>query len=179
MTWYEFSERVVILQTDSGNELAQAIQESDIRRITDVIPTEKEIAVEHSLRDPKPLIKALKEVKALSTKTETEIIEIPVCFELGLDWNDYEDQTGKKQEELIKEICSLELTISYGFIPGFLYLSGLPTHLHSTRKSIPRKRLPTGSVGIGREKTGRLEHPWQNVDHSFRYRAIKPILHFK
>jgi KipI family sensor histidine kinase inhibitor len=41
-----------------------------------------------------------------------------------------------------------------GFQPGFAYLHGLPTSLHTPRRSEPRLKVPKGSVAIGASQTG-------------------------
>lgn len=41
-----------------------------------------------------------------------------------------------------------------GFQPGFPYLGGLPEHLHTPRRAVPRTEVPAGSVGIGGSQTG-------------------------
>lgn len=41
-----------------------------------------------------------------------------------------------------------------GFLPGFAYMSGLPTSLHTPRLEVPRQRVAAGSVGIGGAQTG-------------------------
>ena len=41
-----------------------------------------------------------------------------------------------------------------GFLPGFLYLGGLPKDLIMDRKDTPRSHVPKGSVAIGGEQTG-------------------------
>jgi inhibitor of KinA len=55
----------------------------------------------------------------------------------------------------------------YGFLPGFIYLSGLDEKLHCPRKESPRKSIPSGAVGIGGTRTGiySLESPggWQII----------------
>lgn len=56
-----------------------------------------------------------------------------------------------------------------GFLPGFAYLLGLPAQLALPRRTVPRLRVPAGSVGIGGEQTGiyPLDSPggWQLIGH--------------
>jgi inhibitor of KinA len=41
-----------------------------------------------------------------------------------------------------------------GFVPGFAYLGELPEVLVTPRLATPRRRVPTGSVGIAGNQTG-------------------------
>lgn len=57
-----------------------------------------------------------------------------------------------------------------GFLPGFMYLGGLPEAIHYPRHKSPRLRVPAGAVGIGGRQTGiyPMEAPggWQLIGHS-------------
>ena len=41
-----------------------------------------------------------------------------------------------------------------GFMPGFPFLGGLSSQLHTPRRSEPRTQIPAGSVGIANNQTG-------------------------
>jgi inhibitor of KinA len=41
-----------------------------------------------------------------------------------------------------------------GFVPGFAYLGELPEALATPRLAAPRRRVPSGSVGIAGSQTG-------------------------
>lgn len=83
--------------------------------------------------------------------------EIPVCYHptFGPDL-----QLIAQQKKLgTKEVIALHTQAVYrvffiGFLPGFLYLGGLASRLHTPRKATPRHRIPQGSVGIGGQQTG-------------------------
>ncbi|WP_338590878.1 5-oxoprolinase subunit PxpB [Shewanella khirikhana] len=58
-------------------------------------------------------------------------------------------------EEIIRAHCATEYRVMFlGFLPGFAYLSGLPSQLHTPRLDVPRQQVPAGSVGIGGAQTG-------------------------
>lgn len=71
-----------------------------------------------------------------------------------------------------------------GFQPGFPYLGGLPEHLHTPRRAVPRKEVPAGSVGIGGSQTGVYPFAspggWQLIGHTaaalFQTAANPPTL---
>ena len=51
--------------------------------------------------------------------------------------------------------AAAEYTVAcLGFTPGFAYLDGLPASLSAQRLSVPRLRVPAGSVGISPGRTG-------------------------
>ena len=57
--------------------------------------------------------------------------------------------------QIIKQHTEATYTIyCMGFLPGFMYLGGLPEALHFRRKSTPRLSVMPGSVGIGGNQTG-------------------------
>ncbi len=85
------------------------------------------------------------------------LIEIPVCYdeEYGTDLVGL----GKHCDLSITEVIALHTQEDYlvnmiGFLPGFLYLSGLNEQLHCPRKSTPSLKVPAGAVAIGGGQTG-------------------------
>jgi inhibitor of KinA len=78
----------------------------------------------------------------------------------------YSSSTGRDLETLAKnknmsvaDLISLHSAVEYrihffGFLPGFMYLNGLPEKLHTPRKRIPDLSVPAGSVAIGGSQTG-------------------------
>lgn len=98
-------------------------------------------------------IDRLNEFPLLSKK----IWQIPVCyeFECARDLATLAKSKNLSPEELIRKHSSKPYRMHfYGFLPGFMYLQGLPKKLHSPRKSLPDKDVPAGSVAIGGSQTG-------------------------
>lgn len=94
-----------------------------------------------------------KDVNEISFKVH----KIPVCYEaeMALDLELLSAELGMQKEEIIELHTQPNYTIYFhGFLPGFLYLGGLPTALHFPRKPTPRLKIPCGSVGIGGSQTG-------------------------
>lgn len=103
---------------------------------------------------------------------EPEIYEISVDYEKGLDWDVLTEQSGLSKAEIIELHSSQEYEVAAtGFLPGFVYLNGLPEILHCPRRSDPRRSVPAGSVGIGGSHTGiySLSSPggWQIIGQSY------------
>ena len=107
----------------------------------------------------------------LSEATESKVeesTEIPVCYELGTDWEEVEHQSGLSRDEIIEIHRSGSYTVAFvGFMPGFTYLDGLDHRLQCRRKEDPETRVPAGSVGIGGMFTGIYSRPspggWQII----------------
>ena len=82
---------------------------------------------------------------------------LPVCYDadFGVDLKGISDQTNRS----VKEIISLHTQNVYtvygiGFLPGFMYLGGLPKALEIPRRKSPRLKVPKGSVGLAGRQTG-------------------------
>ncbi|PZX54171.1 5-oxoprolinase subunit PxpB [Algoriphagus chordae] len=101
-------------------------------------------------------------LKAISSELSLKALpariwQIPVC---------YSDETGRDLETLAKhknirpeELITIHSQTLYrlhffGFLPGFMYLNGLPEALYASRKSIPDRSVPVGSIAIGGSQTG-------------------------
>jgi inhibitor of KinA len=84
-------------------------------------------------------------------------IEIPVCYEdkFALDLDEVSQHAGLTPEKVIELHSEAEYRVHcVGFTPGFPYLSGLPAELATPRRSVPRKEVPAGSIGIGGNQAG-------------------------
>jgi inhibitor of KinA len=85
------------------------------------------------------------------------IWQIPVCYssETGRDLEALADSKSISQKELIDLHSQVLYRIHfYGFLPGFMYLNGLKKELHTARKSVPDRTVPSGSIAIGGAQTG-------------------------
>lgn len=83
--------------------------------------------------------------------------EIPVCYniEFGIDLPFLSLEKKISKDKIIAIHSGVYYTVfGIGFLPGFLYLGGLPKVLHFPRKNTPRLEVPKGSVGIGGNQTG-------------------------
>lgn len=172
-------EKALLLQPDVEAEglhlihaLAHALEVSNLEGVTDIIPAYESIAIvfEKALTDVEAHLHQIE--KAIVHADEIDIepahIKIPVCYELGLDWPEVERHTSLTKKEIIAKHTSEVYTLAMmGFLPGFIYLSGLHESIVCPRKENPRTKIPAGSVGIGGSQTGiySLESPggWQII----------------
>ncbi|MDN3643492.1 5-oxoprolinase subunit PxpB [Lutimonas halocynthiae] len=102
----------------------------------------------------------LKEIYATKDQkllTANRIWKIPVCYdkEFGLDLENLA-KIKKLTREKIISLHSRPLYDVYfiGFLPGFLYLGGLPKVLEQPRKDKPRLKINKGDVAIAGNQTG-------------------------
>ena len=82
---------------------------------------------------------------------------LPVCYDesFGPDLKEMTRYLGLSHEELIAQHTGQSYTVyGIGFVPGFMYLGGLPTSLETQRRKEPRLLVKQGSVGLAGKQTG-------------------------
>lgn len=137
--------------------------------VREVIPTYRSLMIVYD-----PLEVDLDGLMGLLTELERRVddadtppprvVEIPVCYggEYGPDIEFVAQTHGLTVDDVIRIHSEASYQIyMMGFTPGFAYLGGLPTVLHTPRLETPRALVPAGSIGIANEQTGMypLESP--------------------
>ncbi|NKI32455.1 5-oxoprolinase subunit PxpB [Croceivirga thetidis] len=110
-----------------------------------------------SFQEIKPKLEEWYSTKGMLGQTERYLWKLPVCYddEFALDFSSLEDQIGLSKEEIIKLHTSHSYTVyGIGFLPGFMYLGGLPPVLETKRRDTPRLHVDKGSVGLAGKQTG-------------------------
>ncbi|HET8736750.1 MAG TPA: 5-oxoprolinase subunit PxpB [Pricia sp.] len=82
---------------------------------------------------------------------------LPVCYDLefGIDLQEVAEHAGRSVEEVVKLHTKNPYTVfGIGFLPGFMYLGGIPKALEIPRKPKPRPKVLKGSVGLAGKQTG-------------------------
>lgn len=82
---------------------------------------------------------------------------LPVCYDLdfGIDLPYVAEQLHISIEEVILMHTKHIYTVyGIGFLPGFMYLGGLPASLEVPRKATPRMKVEKGAVGLAGKQTG-------------------------
>ena len=88
---------------------------------------------------------------------ETREMEIPVCYggDFGPDLADVCALHGMTPSQVIELHSSADYIVYFlGFVPGFAYMGELPDALVTPRLAVPRRSVPSGSVGIAGGQTG-------------------------
>ncbi|MEX0381262.1 5-oxoprolinase subunit PxpB [Leuconostoc sp. MS02] len=157
-------------------EIAEIVASQHIIGIIDIVPAYREVTFVFN-----PLLINIEKFqeflqkqvvnlpKNLNTKIG-KIFDVPVLYNqtVGLDLLEVADYHNLSVEEIIKIHSDKEYRIyMLGFLPGFAYLGGLDSRLHTPRKDTPRLQIPAGSIAIGGEQTGcyPVESPggWQII----------------
>ena len=88
---------------------------------------------------------------------EKVLWKLPVSYDLsfGIDLEEVANRLGISTDEIIKlHTKSIYTVYGIGFLPGFMYLGGVPKELEIPRKAVPRLKVAKGSVGIASQQTG-------------------------
>ncbi|MDF2677618.1 MAG: kipI [Bacillota bacterium] len=161
------------LLMEFGNEISKDInakirniikflEEENLDGIEELLPTYRSIMI---MYDPlkiqyDELIKTLDDLSNKTAEGEKEtikIVEIPTLYggEYGPDINFVAEQNNISTDEVIKIHTGTDyLVYMLGFTPGFTYLGGMSEKIATPRLSSPRKKIPSGSVGIAGSQTG-------------------------
>ena len=128
----------------------------------ELIPAYNSLTLVHrkKIDDPEALIGKLKDWYA-KTKShiplKRQLWKLPVCYELeyGIDLSEVSAYLNMTVEQIIDLHTSHVYTVyGIGFLPGFMYLGGLPQALEVPRKATPRLHVQQGSVGLAGQQTG-------------------------
>lgn len=90
-------------------------------------------------------------------KGQRTLWTIPVCYdaEFGIDLKEVASNLKITVSEVIERHTSYQYTVyGIGFLPGFMYLGGLPENMETKRRAIPRLKVESGAVGLAGKQTG-------------------------
>ena len=88
---------------------------------------------------------------------ERYLWKLPVCYdtEFGIDLEEVAGILKKSVWDVIALHTGQSYTVyGMGFLPGFMYLGGLPKELEVPRKAVPRLKVVAGAVGLAGKQTG-------------------------
>ncbi|MEZ6137148.1 MAG: carboxyltransferase domain-containing protein [Pirellulaceae bacterium] len=133
-------------------------QQSPLASIVNIIATEVEVCVQlaeqTSTAELGQVIAELTSSLAAWRDEElaaasARIWRLPVCFS-EYDWIAVEQASGLLRSEVIERLLQTRLQVAmFGFLPGFVYLTGLAPDLHIPRKATPDVRSPRGALALG------------------------------
>ncbi|MEQ6168234.1 5-oxoprolinase subunit PxpB [Ekhidna sp. MALMAid0563] len=155
-------EEVALLECGKGtpiekiHESTYLVEQAIGGDLIDLVPAYHSIAVFSKL-DMGEIIKRLDGLKgsAKQIRDNDDVIELPICYEEGLDLSRVAEQSGMNEDQVIeRHLEGTYRSLFIGFTPGFIYADGLHESLACPRLEQPRTRIPSGSVGIAGEQTG-------------------------
>ena len=144
-------------QTFSNN-----IKKAAYTWVLDVVPAYKAVALYHnpdsiSLESLIHEITSTLKITEITTPTQqSKVVEVPCCYELGVDLEIVAKLKGLTTKEVIRLHSEKEYCVyAIGFSPGFPYMGYLPKELEGIpRLATPRLKVPAGSVGLTGIQTG-------------------------
>lgn len=92
-----------------------------------------------------------------SKSQERFLWRLPVCYDLefGIDLPEVAEKLKMSIAEVIELHTATQYTVyGIGFLPGFMYLGGLPSELEIPRRKEPRLKVQKGAVGLAGKQTG-------------------------
>ncbi|NIF22970.1 5-oxoprolinase subunit PxpB [Candidatus Pantoea multigeneris] len=165
---YLLGERAVVLELEPPLSLqsqqriwglCQQLQGNE--QVAEVIPGMNNVTV--ILRQPQySELDAIALLQAWWEASEEQLpasrrVEIPVVYggAAGPDLAQVASHANLTPQQVVELHSSVDYVVYFiGFQPGFPYLGGLDSRLHSPRRAEPRLQVPAGSVGIGGSQTG-------------------------
>ena len=142
------------------NHLAETLRGQKIWQ--DIVPSYKSILVvfdvsQQSIGEAMSKIEETLKTLSRASRRKGKVIEIPVVYggRYGPDMESLKKVSGLTQSEVIDLHSGQDYRVCMmGFIPGFCFLSEVPTILQHPRHDTPRAHVPAGSVGIAGWQTG-------------------------
>ncbi|WP_341582455.1 5-oxoprolinase subunit PxpB [Marinobacter metalliresistant] len=161
---------MVYLGDQIGAESARLVKQvtDGIRRsmadiLVDLIPSYTSILVTWDLESA-DRFEIARRLRSAASETEdanaegasARVVELPVYYgaEVGLDLSEVCDYSGLTEEEVVRIHSEPSYQVyAIGFAPGFAYLGSTDERIAIPRKSTPRLKVPTGSVGLAGTQT--------------------------
>ena len=156
------AEEVILLECgknvpiESIHSTSYLIERTLSDKLKDIVPAYQSIAIFCSL-SVEDFFKKMEGMEVLEEriKDSAEVIELPICYEMGIDLDRISNHASMKKEEVIAiHLNGLYRSLFIGFTPGFIYADGLDPKLECPRLESPRRRILHGSIGIAGTQTG-------------------------
>jgi KipI family sensor histidine kinase inhibitor len=128
-----------------------------IEGLADVVPAARTVLVTFTNRrlaaDAVSTLRRLAQAARAITDDDAGVVRIPTRYD-GPDLDLVAASAGLSRDEVVELHSRALYDVAFlGFVPGFAYLTGLPAQLETPRRSDPRTRVPSGSVGVAGDMT--------------------------
>ena len=142
----------LILRSDvlgALGRIGKALFERQFHFVDEVIVSQSELLLKLNARYSPQLLPTLAAV-GVPAASAAKTFVLPVLLGDSPDWEAVLAATGHDRDSLSRELERLVFSVAMlGFLPGFVYLEGLPEGLHLPRKADPAKYVEAGSLAIG------------------------------
>ena len=158
----EFGDEISIELNERATALAALLEREPFGGYREAIPTFRSVLVFHDPEADPEAIRAhaldLARRAGREPARPPRRIEFPCVYD-GEDLPEVAARIGVSVEELIQIHADRDYRVFIiGFTPGFPYLGMADPRLDIPRRSVPRVRVPAGSVSMARAQTG--IYPW-------------------
>ncbi len=178
----DYGDQALLLQFDSTAEVlawSDVLRDADLPGVVDIVPASRTVLVKlhrprYQLAARQALSKLRLAPEAIAEATAAADVRADVVIDVvydGADLDEVAKLTGLSPRDVVAAHTETPWRVGfYGFSPGFAYLVGGDDRLNVPRRSEPRTKVPTGSVGLAGEFSGVYprESPggWQLIGHT-------------
>jgi KipI family sensor histidine kinase inhibitor len=158
----ELPERLDPEVNERAIEIAAAVEQASLPDVTDVVVGYRSVMVYvDPLSDHRLATRSrLDEIVARRSQKKQTLggnVEVPVCYggAYGPDLDDLATFAACSAGEVVEMHTAREYRVFVvGFVPGWAYMASVDSRISAPRRSIPRLKVPAGSVAIAAGQTG-------------------------
>lgn len=148
----EVGDRLDPVLHDRVRALDAAISADPPPGVLEVVPTYRSVLlrIDHTRTTPDAVVASLAgRASRVPTRWTGVIHDVVVSFDRG-DADDLDEvaaATDRAPDDVVRLLCDARLRVAFcGFVPGFVYLLGLPAGLDLPRRPTPRPPVQPGAV---------------------------------
>jgi len=157
VTATDFGDFLILKCPSDLASLGRSIFDAKFDFVDEVIATEVEICVAINDQFDHERLSEFERLEICSSDDSD-----PTIHELGIwfgdefdDWGLISQHTGIAKDEYVKRLLTCEFSVAMnGFLPGFVYLKGLPVDLQVPRKENPATRTLANTFAVGGKYAG-------------------------
>ena len=147
------------MDASTFSRLGRCLFERQFSFVAEVIATEVEICLKLNQRFDQHGLVQLQQLETLPAATtngdDRTVLRLPVWFSTDDDWQTVCKSTRLDRGDYLSQLLECRFRVAMiGFLPGFVYLNGLPDSLQVARKSNPDRQAEANSFAVGGRYAG-------------------------